>query len=846
MTTINNIVKSCRTEGTDYYTHVSMGKVRCKLTFSRKDREQFYKLYSKDIVKQKFIHGIAEKPQRYSQVVFDIDLKVKSEIPIPLYTEEQVKQVISICQEVIGEVVKSATDKNLICVFLNKDPYQSNGFTKNGFHLQFVNCFADRTEQSTHIIPRVQHLIKERNVFPDYIEPIDKNSCNVNWLLYGSVKEEGKKPYLLSKVFNYDVEEMSLLEAFGSYKIYDENENPIKLSSLEEITFNLPRIMSILPYGRPSVEVNEGLIPLGVNQFVEKEKTEYTGTVLTDDENLKVAKSLLPMIAYFRAEDRLEWLKVGWCLFTVSNGSQEGLILWNEFSSRCSDKYNEENNSLEWGKMRVGNMTIGTLRYYASIDNPEAYKVFQIASRKDKQNSSFGFVDMDTDEGLATYFFQNNDIFYHSKRKQLFVFNKKTLLWEQIEKDCLRTMMYDTFSILTIRLEEPDARNKFIMTIKKTSTQINILSSLWAMILMNSADTFIDANFDKKLGFFPIADGKVINLRTLEVRDRTKEDYFTRTTKMEFKPNPDEAFVRQYFGEVLSTKRREYVDWMLCVIGYCLTGENNMKQFYTLLGEKDTGKSLFLKMLGDMFQSYGGVVNDKVFRQSKTDSVHNTEAFSLIEKRVAFVSEMEEGDKFNEQLMKKISGGDDINIRGCGTNTNVVVNFNSILWLATNGIPKFSDKAFAERMRIISFNHKFENNPVIRDCILSHINDFFSVMCIHSQIYYNNGMTFKDVREVLESTKSVVDEQDSFKNWLDEENYSINDAYRNKTPELDTNEWRTKKTVVFASYTQYCVFHKVNGLGRTTFYKRMTDEFKLPTFDEGKVWRGIKEKVFGE
>ena len=449
------------------------------------------------------------------------------------------------------------------------------------------------------------------------------------------------------------------------------------------------------------------------------------------------------------------------------------------------------------------------------------------------------FEDIDaSDEACATHIYEKLDILYHGLRKELYIYDEKLKLWVLRDRECLRNVMTPILSNYFSADKDKEQMEKNMNEMMTSRKQSSILIRLWAMILGEPKDSLIEEKLDKARGLFPISDGRVVVLQTGEVRERVKSDYFTRDTKREFLLEPDEKFVREYLAEVLTTRNSSYVDLALYIIGYCLTGENNMKQFYILLGEKDTGKSLFLEILGRIFESWGGAVNDKVFKQSRSESVHNTEAFELIQKRVAFVSELEEKERFNEQLMKKISGGDSMNIRACGSDKNVTVKFNSVLMLALNEVPKFNESAFAGRMRVLDFKTKFQNNPERREAILGKIDDFFSVACQYAQKYYEKGLKFDDVEEVLQSTRAVVDERDTFKTWLEEDNYTID-----KTK--DEPSWRIKKTSVFANYMSWCECNKVDGLGRTKFYVRFQEEYKLSEY--AKVyWCGIKERGFGD
>lgn len=850
MPTTNSILRKNLTEN-KYHTHVSMGKLRGKIEFNIQTLEEFYSYYCKDIFSKKYEFSVAEKSQHYMPVLADIDLKCKSGTKNPpFYSENDVLAVVGIYQNVLKETVANVTNEMLMCVFLAKEPYESCGNIKHGFHLHFPNCFLDKDEMREFIIPRVIEQATEAKLFPtfDITKVIDDAVCRNPWLLYGSVKEEGLKPYLVSKIFNYEKKELNLLQAFGGYSIYDKTEKPITFMSVRDIELFLPRILSIIPHCRDTHELKPGVTRLQkTTEAISREKKAFEATPLSVEESIAMAKKLVPLISASRADDYNTWKEIGWALFNISQGSDEGFEIWDDFSQKCPDKYLKSACENDWSKMtfREGGLTMGTLRYYAKIDSPDEYA--QLKKQTSKESGEFVST---TDEDLANYIFNHTDLAYSSDEKQLYIYCEKTKLWKRFEKEALRTIITKCLIPHLSLIEDEEVRNQALMEIKNTKKQSCILTSLWATIVANPKNEFVD-NFNKKLGFFPIADGKVIDLHTLEVRERTKEDYFSETTKREFNQTAEgETFVREYIGEILKTKNENYINWMLSVIGYCLTGENNMKHFYTFAGDTNAGKSLFLLNITRIFESLGGTANAKVFKQSKTDSVHDTETFTLLGKRCSFISELEEGEKFNQALIKKISGGDEMNIRKCGSDKNVPVKINTILMLAVNDIPKFddADKAFIQRMRIVKFPNTFENNTTRRDAILSHVDSLFSLACTFAKRYYDNGKKFADVEEVLSSTSELVKERDTFKNWTEEHDYLIDESYIGNTPAppVCPTEPRTKKTDVYSNYTSWCECNKVKPIGRNSFYKEFDTLYKLPTFNQGKFWRGIREKKFSE
>ena len=254
-----------------FHTHVSMVQPRGKFQFNRQELENFWEAYCDRLQNDKnCILGVAEKPQHYLPILADIDLKLKDIDKLDygehLYSREQVQQVIEVYQSVLRNIVDQCTDDNLLCVLLEKPLYYitvgENVSAKNGFHLHFPNLFLSKVDQEVHLIPRVQDLISNMKIFENLgIEDsgtvIDKSCCKVPWLMYGSRKSEDMNPYIISKVFSSDGNEIEIEKAFKFYRLYDLHENLLNIK--DSIIKYLPRILSIIPYGRMTSDVKPGL-----------------------------------------------------------------------------------------------------------------------------------------------------------------------------------------------------------------------------------------------------------------------------------------------------------------------------------------------------------------------------------------------------------------------------------------------------------------------------------------------------------------------------------------------------------------------------------------------------------
>jgi phage/plasmid-associated DNA primase len=428
------------------------------------------------------------------------------------------------------------------------------------------------------------------------------------------------------------------------------------------------------------------------------------------------------------------------------------------------------------------------------------------------------------DRTLAEYFVkqQSADIKYNKQTDTLFVYKHKVCRWDDVSFDYLRLNIKD---ILT-----PYVEQFFLKNADYTKEQIKLVNCIFSglgrtifhnqllplikqLIKSEYDDEFIRAHFNKKKGVFPLKNNKVIDLHTLTIRPMEKTDYFTLKGSCEYitdLSDEDVKFARTYIGEILDTANDAYIDYMFYAIGYSLTGENCLKRFFCVLGAKDGGKSLFLKLLQKMFGFFGGTANDRVFNLSKASSVHDQEMFSLQNLRMACVSELSEHEIFNEKRMKGVTGNDIMNLRRCGSDKNELSKFDCILWIATNELPSFKDDAFKERMRLFDFKRQFQKNAQKAAEIESKVDIFFTLACQYAKRFYDNQMTFADVIEIKNFTNSIQNDADSFEQFFIDKEYKITGDIQDKIKKLD----------LYMLYKSYATQHFNHCIGRNIFYRR--------------------------
>lgn len=227
-------------------THVSSLSME-KYRLIRSNIEKFWDLYGKEYTTT--CQSVLESDsQFYSMFRVDVDKKLKIskhvKKPYPLYTKDEVLSLVEQIQQYFRNNIQNCTDEMLHCAVLTKEPYikvtEKESFIKNGFHLQFINCFLNKD----NFKDTEEHFQKEYGDTYDCIR-------NKAWLLYGAQKDESSGRYLVEYVLDESLEEHKPEEYFKNYDIYDTDENIIQKTG--DMEYYYPRIFSILPFGRKNI-----------------------------------------------------------------------------------------------------------------------------------------------------------------------------------------------------------------------------------------------------------------------------------------------------------------------------------------------------------------------------------------------------------------------------------------------------------------------------------------------------------------------------------------------------------------------------------------------------------------
>jgi putative DNA primase/helicase len=151
----------------------------------------------------------------------------------------------------------------------------------------------------------------------------------------------------------------------------------------------------------------------------------------------------------------------------------------------------------------------------------------------------------------------------------------------------------------------------------------------------------------------------VVELRTGKLRPHSSGDYMTKITAVG--PGGDCPRFKLFMLEIMASDK-EMVSFIQRVLGYCLTGDITEEVIFFLHGTGQNGKGVLTSTVEWIMANYCKSAGDEVFTETKHDR-HSTEIARLKGARVVLVAEVEQGRRWAEARLKKMTGGDTLTAR---------------------------------------------------------------------------------------------------------------------------------------------------------------------------------------
>ncbi|MDQ3362400.1 MAG: phage/plasmid primase, P4 family [Actinomycetota bacterium] len=360
--------------------------------------------------------------------------------------------------------------------------------------------------------------------------------------------------------------------------------------------------------------------------------------------------------------------------------------------------------------------------------------------------------------------------------------------WEVDEGGATARMAKET--VRAIYLEAADAgdsdRRKAISNHARSSES---RSRIEAMIALAQSEMPIRPDeLDADPWMFNCENGTV-DLRTGELREHDRADLLTKLAPVEYDPNAKAPAWGAFLARILpDVETRRFVQRMA---GYSLSGSIREHVLPILYGTGANGKSTFLNTLMAAMGGYG--------QQSAPDLLlakrgsHPTELADLFGARLVASIEVEEGRRFNESLVKSLTGGDTIKARRLYENFWQFEPSHKV-WLATNHRPdvRGTDQAIWRRIKLIPFTTAIppeEQDTELPEKLLEELPGVLAWAVRGSLEWQRDGLGEPDaVRRATNQYRAVMD---------------VLAGFLNERCVIGRDAW-AKFGSLYADYTEWC------------------------------------------
>ncbi|QLI60713.1 putative helicase [Scale drop disease virus] len=316
---------------------------------------------------------------RMQETVLTIDVDYRAE-----YTEDHLynlqTHVMPIHREIIRlleeSVIGGILPEDLSFVLLEKLDLETGDVlppqicdnhrnVKQGFHMQYINIVANTRALTEYIVKPLHEKYAD----------VDLSSCSNAWLVYGATKtgESYPPPYTVTGYYDKNGVAMSVANAYNNYIFPD----ACALLDDDTVDTKFRKLLSVRPYGRNRYKRRlQETTPLSASQVIVLDnRQDQTRLRFRDVIQLDHIKELVALLPASLASDRDVWLKLGFCLWQITNASEDGLKIWIEFSAKCPEKFSLIACEDLWDRqMRHNAYTIATLKYMAKKYNLEGYR----------------------------------------------------------------------------------------------------------------------------------------------------------------------------------------------------------------------------------------------------------------------------------------------------------------------------------------------------------------------------------------------------------------------------------------------------------------------------------------
>lgn len=329
--------------------------------------------------------------------------------------------------------------------------------------------------------------------------------------------------------------------------------------------------------------------------------------------------------------------------------------------------------------------------------------------------------------------------------------------------------------------------------------------------------------FDNDFNLFNVQNG-FIDLKAGKLNDHERKNYFTKISHVEYTDKSDCPKWDEFLDDIF-LGNQELVRFIQRAVGYSLSGHTSEQVLFVLYGNGRNGKSVFLDILNEIFGNYSTNIQPQAIMASKNQSDASPEIAKLDGARLVTTTEPNEGERFDEGLLKQLTGGDRVSARKLYENEfEFTPQFK--LWMATNHKPyvRGRDEGIWRRFVIIPFDKQIPLHEIDRDLTKKLKRELPAIMrwCVDGFLEWQ--------RIGLSEPKIIKEQRDEYRVEMDSIAAFIDECCIVKPDE------KIKASLLFEAYDNWAKENNQHRMSSTKFGKEMSNKFTKKTSNGVKYY----------
>ena len=324
------------------------------------------------------------------------------------------------------------------------------------------------------------------------------------------------------------------------------------------------------------------------------------------------------------------------------------------------------------------------------------------------------------------YLCSKDDVkFVHENSKTVYIWNPKKMIWEEHNTHHVRhiylryviSSIYMSICIAIRNIEEEDP----ISDSNLISTKEDLCNCLLKMleistlirnineILPQYVEYTIDENFSLRLnpaGYIAVKGNKIVDLKTGEVRDRLKTDYFTSELQIKYDPTAVSQLWERTLEQIMLFDKIK-IRLLQEVLGYCLSGSCKEEKLIMIIGDNNSAKSFIINILDYILGHFLTGLNSSLLVGRRKISLPK----ELKNKRIGVITDLEETIKTDK--LKILVSNNKYADNFLHSDFVEKTSLRHVIIVTSNSRPKFSESNLSawERLLVINFDAKFIEKP---------------------------------------------------------------------------------------------------------------------------------------